>query len=168
MEIYSENLVAGFDVDTRAFGEAARRILVSLVGPEGEASVVFVADEKIRDLNREYRGVDRATDVLTFSLGKDPMNRGVLGDVYISIETAERQAVEREAPLEEELLRLLVHGLLHLVGHTHDGREDGARMRRLEKKEAAEHLPLVAGGAKRKQRRTRRKPSEEHHGDRER
>jgi len=64
--------------------------------------------------------------VLSFSL-EGTRSRGVIGDVYISLETAEKQAKELDVPLEEELLRLLIHGLLHLAGHTHDGKEDAAR-----------------------------------------
>jgi probable rRNA maturation factor len=168
LEIYSENLLAGFEVDTQVYGKAAERILASLVGPDGEGSVVFVSDKKIRDLNRTYRGVDRATDVLTFALGGGRTNRGVLGDVYISLETAERQAREGAVPLEEELLRLMIHGLLHLVGHTHDGKEDSAVMRRLERKNMRNHLRYVEGCARRKPARRKRKPREGGDGRRER
>jgi probable rRNA maturation factor len=166
LEIYSENLHEGCDLDTKVFSESAAEILGSLVGSEGEASIVFVSDERIRELNRTYRGADRATDVLTFSLRGDSLSRGVLGDVYISLETAARRAKRRGVPLEEEVLRLLVHGLLHLAGHTHDGREDGVRMRKLERELLAEHKDRVrrrrrrtsrpAGNRKRKERNGRR------------
>lgn len=168
MEIYSENLLAEFEVDTRVFGETAEKILVSLLGAEGEASVVFVSDEKIRELNRTYRGVDRATDVLSFSLEGDAGSHGVIGDVYISLDTAEKQAKEFAVSLEEELLRLLIHGLLHLAGHTHDGKGDAARMRRLERLRMKEHIGAVAGGAKRRTRRRGRRPNEERDGRRDR
>ena len=132
MEIYSENLQRKIEIDTEVYRRAAEEILSSLIGPEGEGSVGFVSDGRIRALNRDYRRVDRPTDVLSFSFAGDPFARGVVGDVFISAETAAAQAAERGAPVEEELLRLLIHGLLHLAGHTHDAEKDGGRMRALE------------------------------------
>lgn len=146
MEVYSENLQRSVEVDTESFRRTAERILTSLVGPSGEASVVFVSDERIRELNRDYRKIDRPTDVLSFSCYDDELSGGVIGDVYISVETARRQAGEQGVSLEEELLRLMIHGLLHLVGHTHDGEEDGRRMRELEEKLVAGHGRDGAGG----------------------
>ncbi|MFH1681099.1 MAG: rRNA maturation RNase YbeY, partial [Candidatus Eisenbacteria bacterium] len=104
-----------------------------------------------------YRGVDRATDVLTFSLYGDALSRGVLGDVYISLETAKRRADRRGIPFEEEVLRLLVHGLLHLVGHTHGGATDTARMRELERGFMEEHLERAARGPKGRSRPAKKK-----------
>lgn len=140
MEIYSENLLKKIDVDTDTYASIAAAVLKGQVGAEGEASVIFVSDERIRELNREYRRVDKPTDVLSFAMGDDGMNQGVIGDVYISLETAARQAREQNAPFEEELLRLMIHGLLHLVGHTHDGDEDTKRMRALEEDLMSAHL----------------------------
>jgi len=150
LEIYSENLLTRVEIDTKVFRDAAAEILTSLVGPDGEASVVFVPDDKIHELNRVWRDVDRPTDVLSFSCVDDETSHGVIGDVYISLETAARQAKERGVPLVEELLRLMIHGLLHLVGHTHDGEEDGALMREQEEKffdtQAGRVLGSAAGG----------------------
>ncbi|MFH1277416.1 MAG: rRNA maturation RNase YbeY [Candidatus Eisenbacteria bacterium] len=146
MEVYSENLQRNVEVDTESFRGTAERILTSLVGPSGEASVVFVSDDRIRELNRDYRKIDLPTDVLSFSCYNDEMSGGVIGDVFISVETAGRQAAERGVSLEEELTRLMIHGLLHLVGHTHDGEEDGGRMRELEEKLYAAHRIGTAGG----------------------
>lgn len=146
MEVYSENLLRSVEVDTDTFRRSAEEILSSLVGDEGEASVVFVSDERIRELNRDYRKVDRPTDVLSFSTYEDDFSGGVIGDVYVSVETAGRQAGEQGVTLEEELLRLMIHGLLHLVGHTHDGEEDGARMRALEDELYERHLRRLGHG----------------------
>jgi probable rRNA maturation factor len=143
LEIYSENLLKRFDVDTDTYASIAAVVLEGQVGSEGEASVVFVSDDRIRELNAQYRNVDGSTDVLSFAMSGDEMNRGVIGDVYISLETAERQAAEQGVPLNEEILRLMIHGLLHLTGHTHDGVDDTARMRAFEDDLMEAHLPSL-------------------------
>lgn len=81
----------------------------------GEISLTLVSDPEIRRLNREYLDRDRATDVIAFTLGDDPL----LGDVYVGMERAVDQAVEAGVSIEEELVRLAVHGTLHVLGHEH-------------------------------------------------
>ena len=83
----------------------------------GEVSVTVLDDAGIRAMNRRWLGRDRPTDVLSFRL-HDP-GEPVLGDIYLGIDQARRQAEERGIPLDEELLRLAVHGTLHLLGHDH-------------------------------------------------
>lgn len=93
-----------------------------IAGRDGEISVLMVDDHEMRRLNREYRHVDSSTDVLAFALneGKDPdPHPEMLGDIVISMETAARQAVEANHPMEKELSWLLVHGALHLLGYDH-------------------------------------------------
>ncbi|MBP2649682.1 MAG: metalloprotease ybeY [Firmicutes bacterium] len=104
-----------------------------------EVSVVFVDDEYIRELNRDYRGKDMATDVLSFALdeGDEPAvldgpEESLLGDIIISIETAERQAEEYGHSLDRELAYLTVHGMLHLVGYDHEDEQDKVKMRQQE------------------------------------
>jgi probable rRNA maturation factor len=80
----------------------------------GELSVTFLADEPIRALNVRYLAHDWVPDVLSFELAP-PM----LGDVCVGYEQARRQAIEHGVPLDEELVRLAVHGTLHLLGHDH-------------------------------------------------
>ena len=85
-----------------------------------EVSVLFVNDEKIHILNRDYRGKDRPTDVLSFaSLDGNEGENFIfksLGDIVISLDTAKKQAIEYKTTFNEELIRLLTHGTLHLVG----------------------------------------------------
>jgi probable rRNA maturation factor len=90
-------------------------------GPSGEISVTLLDDEGIRDINRRYLDRDRPTDVIAFSLGEAPT---VLGDVYIGFDQACRQAAEAGVSLEEELVRLAVHGTLHVLGHDHPEGDD--------------------------------------------
>lgn len=84
---------------------------------EGEISLTPVDDAEIREMNRRYLDRDRPTDVIAFRLHEDA--GPVLGDVYLGLEVARRQAAERGIPLREELLRLAIHGALHVLGHEH-------------------------------------------------
>lgn len=93
---------------------------------DAELSVLLTCDETIRELNRTYRSIDKPTDVLSFPTGDDAL----IGDVVISIETARRQAVDYDAPIKEELARLLIHGALHLMGFDHvNGGRQAAKMK---------------------------------------
>ncbi len=101
----------------------AQHILATLGCTQCELSIVLSDDSFIQSLNREYRHKDQPTDVLSF-----PMNEGalqtptglLLGDIVISIETAARQAEELGGTLLDEVTSLLIHGILHLMGHTHE------------------------------------------------
>lgn len=101
-----------------------------------EVSLVFCDDAYIQNLNRDYRGKDQPTDVLSFALneGEEPEIVGgpaqvLLGDIIISLETAARQAEEYNHSLEREVAYLTVHGMLHLLGYDHMTEEDKAEMR---------------------------------------
>jgi probable rRNA maturation factor len=89
--------------------------------------VVFCDDDFIQDLNREYRQKDHPTDVLSFP--QDPQS-GILGDVVISVPTAQRQAEGRGHLLEEEIEWLFLHGSLHLLGYDDETEEQAALMDR--------------------------------------
>lgn len=101
-----------------------------------EVSVALLDDTQVRDLNREYRGMDSATDVLTFE--GDPEAGGPLGDIAISVDTAMRQAEARGAKLAEELAFLAIHGGLHLLGYDDQTEEDRIDMLRRMNEIAAE------------------------------
>lgn len=104
------------------------------VAEETEISVIFVNEEKIHELNKEYRGIDRPTDVLSFALdeGEDFSDNNdvpnLLGDIIISLPQAHAQAEEYGHDFHRELCFLAVHGLLHLVGYDHGSKEDEQKM----------------------------------------
>lgn len=101
----------------------AEALLVALDRPEAELSVSLVEDAEIAEMNEQYRGRSGPTDVLSFSLLEGEFaehNRGMLGDVIVGLGVADRQATELGHSLDEELLRLLIHGALHLLGHDHE------------------------------------------------
>lgn len=115
------------------------------IDEQAEVSVVFVDDEYIRELNRQFRGKDCATDVLSFALneGDEPeIHDGpvemLLGDIVISLETAVSQARDFGHSLERELAYLTVHGILHLMGYDHETDELKSVMRQQEEKILAE------------------------------
>ncbi|MDN5363206.1 MAG: putative rRNA maturation factor [Eubacteriales bacterium] len=100
-----------------------------------EAGIILVDDEEIRRLNKEYRGIDSPTDVLSFALNEGEEVEGadfLLGDVYISMERAVAQAEEYGHSLLREVSFLAVHGLLHLLGYDHQTEEERQRMRQKE------------------------------------
>src|SRR5215218_5337949 len=99
-------------IDTETWGTFATRALDAIGNSESAATIAFVSDNKIRQLNRQFRGVDKATDVLSFPAdGPDELN---LGDIAVSVETAVVQAEENNLTVDGEIAQLILHGLLHL------------------------------------------------------
>ena len=90
-------------------------------------NIIFVNNDYIHKLNKEYRNIDRETDVITFALEDDktfnPEER-ILGDIYISIDKSKSQSIEYGHSLERELCFLSVHGMLHLLGYDHMEKEE--------------------------------------------
>lgn len=130
----------------------AERMLSSLDRSEHELSVLLTDDPFIQTLNATHRGKDRPTDVLAFPLDETPgadgpalpaeaMAERLLGDVVISLDTAERQARARKHSLLDEVRFLLAHGILHLIGYDHETDEQEAEMNAMTAK-----LVAAAGG----------------------
>ena len=119
-------------VSTEEVRSAAEAMLRSLKLPRAELSVLLCDDATIHALNRDYRKKNKPTDVLAFAMreGDDGHLAGdLLGDVIISLETATRQAKERAVVTRDEVMMLLAHGLLHLLGWDHQTDADDQRMR---------------------------------------
>jgi probable rRNA maturation factor len=124
-------------VDRRLLRSRAARALQALSHTRSELSIALVDDDAIADLNSRYRGDSRATDVLAFSLVEgEYADRGgnLLGDVVISVETAARQARRAHRGLDAEIARLLIHGMLHLLGYDHATDDDARAMRAEERR----------------------------------
>jgi probable rRNA maturation factor len=124
-------------VDRRRLRSRARRVLGAVGQSRAELSIRLVDDAEMRELNAAWRGRDRSTDVLAFSLleGEDAGRRGaLLGDVVLGVETAARQARRRRRSLDEELARLLIHGTLHLLGRDHQRVSEARAMRAEERR----------------------------------
>ncbi|MEW5976659.1 MAG: rRNA maturation RNase YbeY [Acidobacteriota bacterium] len=99
-------------------------LLKQLKTPDAEFSLLLTSDRTIRRYNRDYRHQDKATDVLSFPTDRsaeDPDFRNAyIGDMIVSVETAQRQASVRKHSLETELKTLIIHGVLHLLGYDHE------------------------------------------------
>jgi probable rRNA maturation factor len=114
------------------------RRLAAQILKGASVSIAFVTRGAIRRLNRRYLRHDYATDVLAFPSGPEVgPGSGLLGEVVISPEVASAQARRRKIPVEEELLRYVAHGLLHLLGYDDHGRRDRARMWNRQERELA-------------------------------
>lgn len=124
-------------LDRRGLRRRAQRLLELLGEGDAELSLALADDLEIAALNERYRGKPRPTDVLSFSLleGDHAARRGeLLGDVVLGVEFAARQAARARRSLDEELTRLLIHGVLHLLGHDHERPAERALMRREERR----------------------------------
>jgi probable rRNA maturation factor len=133
--------VASAGVDNPAWLERFRGFAASVLDLRGidnwELSILLTDDGTIRQLNRHYREIDAPTDVLSFPQDPDYANsigegKVPAGDVVISLETMRRNAIVREIPEEQELKRLLIHGILHLEGMDHE--DEKSEMIRLQEK----------------------------------
>lgn len=98
----------------------------------GEVNLVFITDAAMRRLNRQYRNLDKTTDVLSFNLDEPSDNSETFGEIYVSVARANRQAVEYGHGRYQELLRLALHGFLHLFGYDH---EEPAQEKRMQARE---------------------------------
>lgn len=121
-----------------------RRLVAHCLDEEGAdprrgLGLVLVGDVVMRRLNRTYRAKDRTTDVLSFSfedgpVGVDDPDARLLGEVVVSVPQCHRQATERGVPVGVELARLLVHGVLHVLGYDHETPAEAAEMRPRERR----------------------------------
>ncbi|HNT57084.1 MAG TPA: rRNA maturation RNase YbeY [Syntrophales bacterium] len=123
MAIHIDNRWGKAPVSLAALRRDLTDVLHTLALEKRELSLVLVGDEEIRTLNRLYLERDRPTNVLSFPAGEDRGDPGhplPLGDIVISVDTAARDAGETGIPLEDALLFLVIHGLLHLAGYDHE------------------------------------------------
>jgi probable rRNA maturation factor len=119
-------------LDRAGLRRDVRKILELLGTGQQELSLMIVDDEGIRTINRDYLRRDRPTNVIAFSLTEGDfgdVNPAVLGDVVVSVETAAREARAARIPVEDAILYLILHGILHLAGYDHEGPKGIARAR---------------------------------------
>jgi rRNA maturation RNase YbeY len=140
MLIHMQSRVRRITFDQMRLERSARAILADVGETSAELGILFVGDQRMRGLNRRYRGKDRTTDVLAFAMREAPtphasrLTPRPLGDVVIAVPTAARQAKQGQRSLDEELAVLLVHGILHLCGYDHErGEKEARRMHRRER-----------------------------------
>ncbi|HIG48939.1 MAG TPA: rRNA maturation RNase YbeY [candidate division Zixibacteria bacterium] len=128
-----ETTLPTLDVPREALVESICRVLKGEGRDHAAVTMIFIDDAYIRRLNREYRHLDRATDVLSFKMddGTTP-DQDLLGEIYISMDRARDQAVRYHVSVDEELQRLVVHGCLHLLGYDHHRTAERRVMRQKE------------------------------------
>ncbi len=138
MNIYIENDQSAVKLNIPLIEDICRSILIALNRKKGEVAVLFTNNKEIRVLNKKFRNIDKATDVLSFSQieGDFPdINPDLLGDIVISAEKAKEQAEERGAEIIDEIAFLVIHGMLHLLGYDHLVSSEGKKAMREKEKE---------------------------------
>ena len=138
MKLQIKNSQNKIKTDKRRIRGTVLRILKLLDCVDKEISISFVDDENIKQLNKQYLGRDKATNVLSFSLQEGEcgnINPQILGDVVISVETAQKDAIKGKLNIEQEIDFLLIHGILHLLGYNHENttKKETNKMRQKEK-----------------------------------
>jgi probable rRNA maturation factor len=119
-------------IEAKIWEGFAARALLAIRTDLQHATVAFISSRQIRQLNKRYRGIDSATDVLSFPAGDDPFASGGanLGDIAIAVDYAEQQARDHGLKFDQEIAQLILHGLLHLNGYDHE--TDSGEMDKLE------------------------------------
>ena len=138
MKLQIKNSQNKIKIDKRTIRSTVLIILKNLDCADKEISLSFIDDEKIKQLNKQYLGKDKATNVLSFSLLEGEygnINPQILGDVIISVETAQRDALYGKLTVDQEIDFLIIHGILHLLGYNHENttKEETKKMRQKEK-----------------------------------
>ena len=113
------------------------KYLIKYMNIDASFSVIIVDNEKIHEINKQYRGIDRPTDVISFALEEDEdyeVKMRLLGDIYISIDKVYEQAKEYGHSVKRELFFLVTHGFLHLLGYDHMEKKDEEVMFSLQEK----------------------------------
>lgn len=134
MPVFVHSLVRRVHIREAVVGRIVQRMLCMVGEESSEISIEFIGDARMRRLNRVYRQSDRTTDVLAFAAREaEGPSLSMLGDVVVSVPMAVRQAKSLGHSLSEELARLLIHGVLHVVGYDHErSYQDAQRMQRKE------------------------------------
>ncbi len=126
-------------IDTGSFEPFVRKVLDSVDEAGGaEVAVAFVSDRRMKQLNKDFRGKQGTTDVLSFPQEPDEFaaeEDNFLGDIVISLEQAAKQAGENGLTLENEIKQLILHGVLHLCGYDHEADNGEMNARELELRE---------------------------------
>jgi probable rRNA maturation factor len=132
---------AGRRYATADLKKIAASILKALEQSRAELSVAVVGDQEMRSLNAKYRKKNKTTDVLSFPADPSmPTRIGLLGDVIISVEQAKRQAQDRKNSLKKEMVTLLIHGILHLLGYDHERSQRQAKIMTTLEQKLLSHL----------------------------
>jgi probable rRNA maturation factor len=148
MKVQIENRQTKFKIDRKTIRNTVQKIFRILESLDKEISICFTDDENIKELNRQYLNRNKPTNVLSFSLQEGEygnINPQMLGDVIISVETAQRDAASGNLTIEQELDFLLIHGILHLTGYNHENTTE-KEIKKMELKEKEIFNKIHYGG----------------------
>ncbi|MBS3740908.1 MAG: rRNA maturation RNase YbeY [Candidatus Cloacimonetes bacterium] len=118
------------DLNIRRLQRLIKRIIEQEeINPDYKLNIVLTNNERLQELNKKFKDIDRPTDVLSFSFDEDEVEvEPLLGEVYISLEKAKEQSQKYDVTLQNEVERLMVHGILHLIGWEHQSEKDAKKM----------------------------------------
>ncbi len=125
------NVIPDLDRITREAVALCLGELRARIGPDAELSVLLCDDARIRALNRDFRGLDKATNVLSFPAAASPTP--ALGDIAVAYETVAREARAEGKSLADHYTHMIVHGVLHILGHDHEAENEAEVMEALER-----------------------------------
>jgi len=138
MEILIDNRQKIYPISENKIRKKTETILDALECPDAELSIVVVDDAEMERLNREYLGRSGPTNVIAFSMQEGAfkdINPALLGDVVVSVETADKESKIGGMRLEDRFAELLIHGILHLIGFDHEKRAEDAEKMEVREKE---------------------------------
>ena len=138
MKLQIRNNQNKIKINKRNIRGTVLKILKILDCVDKEISLSFVDDENIKQLNKQYLGRDKATNVISFSLQEgeySDINPQIMGDIIVSVETAQRDAIKGNLTVTQEFEFLIIHGILHLLGYNHENttKKETNKMRQKEK-----------------------------------
>ncbi len=138
LNVYNRSRQKGYASYRKIFEEIFKKTITTLgLSDNVSVSVIFVSDKKIHQINKEYRNIDRPTDVISFALSDYQEDNDYvaeeLGDIFISVDAAKRQAKEYDHSEKREICFLFTHGLLHLNGFDHQTKEEEKEMIKYQK-----------------------------------
>jgi probable rRNA maturation factor len=138
MSVSIQNRQKLLNVDVGRLRRSLKRLLKELGITDSEVSLLLVNDDQIREINKNYLQRDRSTNVISFAMTEGAfgdVHPEILGDIILSVETAARDAMACDIDFMDEVEFLLIHGLLHLLGHNHENVEsnEAKKMEKLER-----------------------------------
>ncbi len=138
LNVYNRSRKKGYASYRKIFTEIFEKTISVLgLSDDVSVSVIFVSDKKIHEINKKYRNIDRVTDVISFALADSKDENDYiaqeLGDIFISVDAAKRQAIEYDHSEKREICFLFTHGLLHLNGFDHQNKDEEKEMVKYQK-----------------------------------
>ena len=149
MAVFIDNRQSSIRIPMTSVEKTAQAILGALACPDGELSIIILDDEQIADLNSRYLDRDGPTNVIAFPMreGDFPdVTPGLLGDVAISAQTAEKEGKAAGLTFQERFDQLLVHGILHLFGYDHEKEEKQAQIMAAKSEALMDAIAQMKGG----------------------